>query len=355
MIDFLKYWQERVDLPMKSLLSWTSMPKDKYYDWQGRYGKANEHNASIPRDHWLLEEEKQKIIDFHLEHPLNGYRRLCYMMNDANVLAVSPTTVRNVLRAAGLTDKRSHSPSMKGNGFVQPNGPHKHWHVDVTYINIAGTFFYMTSVLDGYSRMIVHWEIGEKMQTSDIELIIERAKEKSGARRPRIISDNGPQFIGYEFKKYIRLTGMSHVRTSPYYPQSNGKIEAMHKSLKKECIRPKAPKSLKEAQRHVTQFVDHYNNVRLHSGLGYVSPATKLAGKEREVFKLREERLEAARENRRKLRREARERLLRSEAETVLGAESSLSGATSRVLELRLDSCSDDVITSGNLQSARAE
>lgn len=184
------------------------------------------------------------------------------MMIDANIVAVSPSTVRNVLKKAGLMDRWSNKGSKKRTGFLQPSRPHQHWHVDVTYVNIAGTFFYLTTVLDGYSRYIVHWEIRESMKEQDIELVVERAREAVPGACPRIISDNGPQFIARDFKEYVRLCGMSHVRTSPFYPQSNGKIESWHKTLKRECIRPHAPQSLEDAKRVVGDFVDDYNNRR---------------------------------------------------------------------------------------------
>ncbi len=120
--------------------------------------------------------------------------------------------------------------------------PHEHCHIDVTLINIFGTFFYLTTVLDGASRYIAHWEMKAAMTESDIGLIIERAREKFPGVNPRIISDNGPRFMAKDFKEYVRPCGMTHVRTSPYYPQSNGKIEAWHKSLKEECVRPSAPR-----------------------------------------------------------------------------------------------------------------
>src|SRR5215470_7084207 len=97
--------------------------------------------------------------------------------------------------------------------------------------------------------------------------------------RPRIISDNGPQFIARDFKEFIRISGMTHARTSPYYPQSNGKIERWHKSLKGECIRPGTPLSLEDARRLVEGYVEHYNNVRLNSAIGYITPKDMLAGR----------------------------------------------------------------------------
>jgi len=106
-----------------------------------------------------------------------------------------------------------------------------------------------------------------------------------------------------DFKEYVRLSGMTHVRTSPYYPQSNGKIESWHKTLKQECIRPKAPQSLEAALRAVQGFVDEYNNRRLHSALGYVTPADKLAGREDAIHRQRDERIELSRKLRQERRR----------------------------------------------------
>ena len=101
----------------------------------------------------------------------------------------------------------------------------------MSYINISGTFYYLRGILDGCSRYIVNWDVRESMTEADIEIILERAKELHPEARPRIISDNGPQFIAKDFKEFNRVSGMTHVRTSPYYPQSNGKIERWHKSL----------------------------------------------------------------------------------------------------------------------------
>jgi putative transposase len=220
------------------------------------------------------------------------------MMLDADVVAVSPSSVYRVLRDAGMMSRHNSKPSRKGKGFQQPLRPHEHWHVDVSYINVAGTFFYLCSLLDGCSRFIVHWEIREGMTEADVETIIQRARERYPDARPRIISDNGPQFVARDFKEFIRLCGMTHVRTSPYYPQSNGKIERWHRSLKAECIRPGVPLSLEDARRLVEGYVRHYNEVRLHSAIGYVTPAAKLTGRERAIFAERDLKLEAARERR---------------------------------------------------------
>jgi putative transposase len=159
------------------------------------------------------------------------------MLMDANIVAVSPSSVYRVLKAEGLMRKWAKSPSKKGTGFIQPEYAHQHWHIDVSYINIGGTFFYVCVILDGFSRYIVNWDIREQMTERDIEVILEQAREKFPDQSPRIISDNGPQFIARDFKEYMRICGMTHVRTSLYYPQSNGKLERVNKTIKSECIR----------------------------------------------------------------------------------------------------------------------
>jgi putative transposase len=286
------------------LLRWLGLAASKYYDWQKRYGKANEHNAPIPRDFWLEDWEKQAIIDFHQQYPLEGYRRLTFMMLDRDIVAVSPSSVYRVLSAAELLKRWNGKQTKKGTGFVQPLKPHEHWHVDVSYVNIRGTFYYLCCLLDGCSRYIIHWELREAMTEKDIEIILQRARENFPKATPRIISDNGPQFIAKDFKEFIRMAGMTHVRTSPYYPQSNGKLERFHKTIKHECIRPKVPLSLEEARSQVTDYIRYYNEDRLHSSLGYVVPKAKLEGREKQIFKERDNKLEAARDARKRKRRQ---------------------------------------------------
>lgn len=228
------------------------------------------------------------------------------MLIDADKVAASPTTIYRVLRDAGRLDRWAPPPSHKGDGFTQPLQAHQHWHIDIAYLNLTGTFYYLCSILDGFSRYIVHWEIQEQMKEADVELILQRGLEKHPGAKPRAITDNGPQFLARDFHLFIRLCGMTHVRTSPYYPQSNGKIERWHRTIKSTTIRPKYPESLEEANEVVTAFVDDYHHERLHSAIGYITPADKLAGRAEAIWALRIEKLEAARERRAAARRMAR-------------------------------------------------
>lgn len=293
---------------MARFIDWLGIAASKYYDWQNRYGKANEHNALIPRDFWLEDWEKKAIIDFYLEHPLEGYRRLTFMMLDRDVVAVSPSSVYRVLSAADLLRRWNSKTSKKGTGFVQPLKPHEHWHIDVAYVNLCGTFYYLCSILDGCSRYIVHWELRQAMSEKDVEIILQRAREKFPDATPRIISDNGPQFIAKDFKEFIRMAGMTHVRTAPFYPQSNGKLERYHKTIKNECIRPKVALSLEEARGQIADYIRYYNEERLHSALGYVAPKDKLEGRDKQIFTERDKKLEAAREARKQKRQEGKQR-----------------------------------------------
>ena len=328
-VDFVTRWSRETDIPVARFVEWLEISPSKYYDWRRRYGQANEHNGRVPRTFWLQEWEREAIIDFYREHPDEGYRRLTYMMIDADVVAASPSSVYRVLKQAKLLNRWNQKPSKKGQGFQQPEKPHEHWHIDVAYINICGTFYYLCSILDGYSRYLVHWEIRETMTEADVEIILQRARERFPQVKPRIISDNGPQFVARDFKTFIRQCGMTHVRTSPYYPQSNGKIERWHKSLKGECIRPGTPLSLEDARRLVKRFVMYYNQERLHSAIGYVTPKDKLEGREPVIFAERKRKLAAARKRRSLAHSRAEPRAPRQSGQTGSGC---LNHARSSVL-----------------------
>lgn len=308
MVDFVRGWSQRTGIAAKRMVTWMGISPSKYHDWKQRYGRVNEHNAWVPRDHWLEDWEKAAIVEFHGQHPLEGYRRLTFMMLDRDIVAASPSSVYRVLRDAGVLRRWNPKPSKKGTGFVQPLSTHEHWHVDISYLNIGGTFYYLCSLLDGCSRYVVHWEIRESMREADVEIILQRAREKFPGAAPRIISDNGPQFIAKDFKEFIRICGMTHVRTSPYYPQSNGKLERWHRSIKGECIRPGTPLTVEDARWLVDRYVTHYNEVRLHSAIGYVTPEDKLAGREADIFAQRDRKLAEARERRRAARQQARDK-----------------------------------------------
>lgn len=264
-VDFLNRMHALTSIAMIHLLGWCELCPRKFARWRDRYGMANEHNGAVPRDHWLEPEEKQAIVEYAREHPLEGYRSLTFMMLDADVAAVAPATTYRVLKSAGLIGQAKGKPSSKGTGFVQPLAPHEHWHVDFSYLNIGGVFTFLCAVLDGCSRAIVAWDIRTTMREIDAEIVLQKAREAYPGATPRIISDQGSQFKSRDFKAFIAQWQASHVMTSPYYPQSNGKLERFHQTLKDQAIRPLTPLDLDEAKRITGSFIDYYNSQRLVS------------------------------------------------------------------------------------------
>ena len=305
----VRYLKERAGFPVERSLTILGLPRATFFRWAKTDGKQEAPRASVPKSHYLLEWEKERIIEYKKAHPEVGYRRLAFMMLDEDVVAAAPSTVYRVLREAGLTTRWTQGGAPAKRGFVQPTRPHEQWHTDIAYLNIMGTNYFFIGVLDGYSRAIIHHEIRTDMTTLDVQVVLERALEKleADAERPRIITDNGSQYVGREFNLFLREQDVSHSRARPHHPQSNGKIERFHKSLKAECVRRTAMGSLEEARRLIANYVEEYNTRRLHAALNYLTPADYLKGEEHVARRLeeRKRKLQQAREARKRLWRKA--------------------------------------------------
>jgi putative transposase len=281
------------------MLKWLSLSASKYYNWKSRENIDNQHNGSAPKAHWLLPWEIESINNYRRDHMDEGYRRLSYMMLDEDVVAVSPSSVYRVLKNADLLAKKWHHQKTKGSGFTQPLSPHEHWHLDISYINFKGTFVYLVALIDGYSRFIVHHEIRTSVEALDVEIMLERAMLKHHpAKKPILITDNGPQFIAKEFKMYLQEIGITHRKTRFFYPQSNGKIERFYQTCRNEWERKNSFINLDDLKEQLAKFINNYNYHRLHSTIGYVTPFDKLRGNEEKIFKERLVKLQRAKENR---------------------------------------------------------
>ena len=302
-VEFVELIREKSEIGLQRIIGLIDISPSKYYSWIDRKGEENNHNGKIPRGHWCLNWEKEAIISYAKSHPLEGYRRLTYMMIDDNVVAVSPATTYRVLKSAGLLNRWNKvKKSSKGSGFQQPTAPHQHWHTDIKYINYQGTFLFFISVFDGYSKYLLHHEIRESMQTLDVQITLQRALEKYPGFKPQIISDNGSQYISKDFAEYLKQAGLQHIRTSVAYPQSNGKIERYHRTLHQECLQKRSFINLEDARKQIDQFVKYYNTKRLHSSLYYLTPEDFLFGRVEEKLKQRERKLNEAKLNRIKVR-----------------------------------------------------
>ena len=232
-MEAITAYNQKTEISVRRLLSFLGLSASKFYQWKVRYGFINRHNGKIPRGFWILPWERQAIIDYALSHEAEGYRRLCYQMLDEDIVVVSPSSVYRTLKAVRLLSKFNGKRSQRGKGFNQPKAPHEHWHIDISYVNILGSFLFLMAVIDGYSRYIVHHELRANMESYDVEIVLQRALEKFPFARPKIISDNGSQFIARDFKAFIRHKGLMHVKTSVRYPESNGKIEAFFSDSQK--------------------------------------------------------------------------------------------------------------------------
>ena len=297
-LGYLAYWQKRSHVAIGRMLKWISLTPSKYYNWRKRRGLENQHNGSIPKTHWLLAWEIEAIINYRLQHIDEGYRRLTYQMLDEDIVAVSASSVYRIFKAHGLLLSAWRHQKAKGSGFHQPSRPHRHLHLDISYINFRGTFVYLAALIDGYSRHIVHFEVKLSIEALDIEIMLERAREKFPGVEPVLITDNGSQFIAREFGLYLQQVGITHRKTRFYYPQSNGKIERFFQTCKNEAVRKQSYVNLEDLIRQISEYISYYNNKRLHSAIGYIAPVDKLLGRENLIFEQRRQKLEQAKRNR---------------------------------------------------------
>jgi transposase InsO family protein len=283
-VETINYLKRRAGFPVGRSLEVLRLSRATYFRWANRGGKEAHPEVVVPKGHWLIPEEREAIIAYKRTCPEVGYRRLSYQMLDAGVVAVAPSSVYRVLREAGLSSRwtpTAHAGTHK-EGFEQPERPHEQWHTDIAYLNILGTHYFFLAVLDGFSRFIVHHEVRLDMTVRDVEIVLERALEKlpEGVAPPRLITDNGSQYLSGEFKDYLKERDISHSRTRVGHPQSNGKIERFHKRLKEECVRVTPMADLEEARDLIARYVEDYNLHRLHSALGHLTPWDYLQGQE---------------------------------------------------------------------------
>jgi transposase InsO family protein len=294
-ILYVEEMSSRTNLNKNELIKRIKIPKSRYYDWVRRQGKPNIHNGKIPKSHWILAEEESLIVNYCSGRIIDGYRRESYKMLDENIVAVSPSTVYRVLEKHGLLNHWNPAKVPKSKGFTQPTKVHEHWHIDISYVNVLGTFMFLISILDGFSRYIVHHELRTSMTGYDVELTIQKALEKFPEVHPKMISDNGSQFVSKEFKEYMRQKSLIHIRTSVAHPQSNGKLERFHKTIKQESIRKQSYISLEDAREKIGAYIEYYNTKRLHSAIYYLTPEDVLLGRMDKRLKERQKKLDTAR------------------------------------------------------------
>jgi transposase InsO family protein len=269
--------QERTGWTMRRILHHLGLSKARYRDWTKRAAAERlvDQRPVAPRHDGILPEERAAVITYALAHPKDGYRRLTWQMIDADVAYLSESSVDRILNDAELLARwKRHRSS--GTAPAKPARPHDRWHTDLMYLRIGDSWYFLVTVLDAYSRYVVHWELLTTMMASDVRLVIQQALEQTGAT-PRLVTDNGSQFTAAEFKDLVRRFAFEHIRIRTYHPESNGLVERFHRSTR-DALGDQTLGNLVRARGIIGQWIRHYNDERLHAGLGYLTPAEYYRG-----------------------------------------------------------------------------
>ncbi len=283
----------------RRIIAWLGITVSKFHAWRHRYGKDNSHNATVARGWWLEDWEKKAIIDFHSRFPHESYRSLTFMMLDADVVAVSPASVRRVLREASLIEPATRRPSFKTRRFRQSRRPHECWDFEVSEFRAHGDRFYFVSVVDCFTRFIVHWELRSSGAEREVDAIVGRARARYPLEQPELIANTSPSTIAKDLAQFISRCGQTEQNPSLINPQTEPAKSPSPGSQHAGGVAEDDPSSREaSALRLVEAYVRHHNEERLHPALAYVTPAVKLAGRDAAILVERRVKLKIARQRR---------------------------------------------------------
>ena len=289
---------ERSDLGVNRTLKQLGVPKTTFYKWYKAYTENGilglENKSPGNRRQWnsIPQEEKNLVLSVALEFSELSPRELSCKLSDERKVFISESSVYRILKANGLITSPAHILLAAGNEFDKKTMfVHEMWQTDFTYFKILGWgWYYLSTILDDYSRYIVHWELCETMKAEDVQSTVHSAVKKAGLKkgqRPVLLSDNGACYVSSELKGYLSAMKIRSIHGRVAHPQTQGKIERYHRSMKNVVKLDNYfhPEQLKEA---INEFVDYYNNERYHESLNNVTPADVYYGREEEVLKQRE-------------------------------------------------------------------
>jgi len=292
---------EQADLPAKQTLDRLGVARWTFYRWYDRYleggSEALIDKSSAPSKVWnrIPEHICDQIITMALERCELSPRELAVRFTDDKRYFVSEASVYRLLKAHDLITSPAYTVIKAADQFhTQTTRPNEMWQTDFTYFKIIGWgWMYLSTVLDDYSRYIIAWKLCSTMRAEDVTDTLDMALEASGCgsasvkHRPRLLSDNGPSYIAEELANYIKVNHMSHVRGAPFHPQTQGKIERWHQTLKNRILLENyfLPGDLKN---QIETFVEHYNHQRYHESLDNVTPADAYCGRAQAIIKQRE-------------------------------------------------------------------
>lgn len=288
----------RTGWTLRRILSRLGLSKSRYHQWVKRaQAEALDDLVSPSRCPWqVLPEEVDAVIAYALSHPREGYRRLAWMMVDEDVVYLSPSSVYRILDDADLLYRWKRSRSV-GERPPDPTRPNERWHTDLMYLRVGDVWYFLVTVLDAYSRYVVHWDLLTSMAAADVRVVIQDALKLTGAQ-PEVVTDNGSQFTAKDFRQLVRDFELEHIRIRTYHPESQGRIERFHRSTR-EALDAVELENLSKAREIIGRWVTHYNERRLHAALDYLPPAEYYAGDPAARLAERRKKLEAARKQRR--------------------------------------------------------
>ena len=293
---------EASHLPVRQTLTMLGIPSTTYYRWYDRWSEggldALADTAPHPGSVWnrLPDETRADIIEFALEHEDLTPRELAVKYTDDKNYLVSESSVYRILKAEDLITAPAHIVMKAANEFKnRTTRPNELWQTDFTYLKVFGWgWFYLSTILDDYSRYIIAWKLCTTMKAQDVTDTLDLALDVSGcdsatvAAKPRLLSDNGSSYIAGDLADYLEDKGMDHVRGAPYHPQTQGKIERWHQTMKNRVLLEHyfLPGDL---ERQIRDFVEYYNTRRYHESLGNLTPADVYFGRGEQILKQREE------------------------------------------------------------------
>ncbi|EPX78277.1 Mobile element protein [Litoreibacter arenae DSM 19593] len=292
---------ERSHLPAKRTLDKLGIPKTTFYRWCDRYEsggpEALEDRSPRPSRVWnrIPDKVRQRIVDLALNESELSPRELAVRFTDTERYFVSESSVYRLLKEHDLITSPAYVVLKAADEFKdKTTKPNQLWQTDFTYLKVIGWgWFYLSTILDDYSRYIIAWKLCTTMKTTDVTDTLDLALEASGCdqatvlHKPRLLSDNGSSYISGELADWLEDRQMDHVRGAPYHPQTQGKIERWHQTLKNRILLENyyLPGDLTQ---QIDAFVDHYNHQRYHESLQNLTPADVYFGRGQAILKQRE-------------------------------------------------------------------
>jgi putative transposase len=293
---------EASHLPTRQTLKMLGIPSSTFYDWYARWSDggidALADRSPRPGSVWnrIPDKVRDDVVDFALEHEDLTPRELAVKYTDEKRYFVSESSVYRILSAEDLITAPAHVVIRAADEFRDKTSrPNELWQTDFTYLKVIGWgWFYLSTILDDYSRFIIAWKLCTTMKAKDVTDTLELALEVSGCNdatvvhKPRLLSDNGSSYVAADLAEYLDDKGMDHVRGAPHHPQTQGKIERWHQTMKNRVLLENyyLPGDL---ERRIGAFVDHYNNQRYHESLANLTPADVYHGRGAKILKMREE------------------------------------------------------------------